>query len=781
MHDDAKTSRRPAAELLLSVLQRANLAAVESQDTAAPLIQLLQGLQALLEVEGIAVFATPFGGTVTCLATAGDGRGLGDCCERVITTRSVQHFEEPRRSAFPLDFGGRTIGVLAFAPNGAWSAETDDRVFALVPVLAGWVRLQERLQGQRAMLDGLRGSERRYRSLVEVCNELIQSVDADGRILFVNAEWRRALHLDGVSVEGRSIYDFLHPDSLERCREAFAHAFAGKVLRGLEVAFRNHLGDKVVVEGDVLPQVVDGAVVSTQAFFRDVTQQRASEAERAWSTALLDQVVEGSPEAMVFLGLDERVQRVNPEFTRLFGYTPREAIGRRIDELVVPASHVLEGRDYCRRAAHAEVVNIETVRRRKDGSEFAVSLLATPIQLGGRQVATLCIYRDISERKRLEASLARAQRMEAVGRLAGGISHDFNNLLTVINATTDMLLEEVGLDSSARKDLDEIARAGERAATLTRQLLAFSRKQVLQPVVMNLNDVVHEVAKMLSRLIGEDIRLVVRASPDLGCVKADPTQIEQVLLNLALNARDAMPRGGHLTIATQDVLLDAAQARELGLQPGTYVELTVEDTGCGIPAHELDLIFEPFWSTKAADGRGTGLGLSTVYGIVQQSDGAITVKSELGNGSRFRVLLPRDAGTVPEQETSHTAPRQGFAETVLVVEDDQVIRSLVERALKNAGYLVLVASNAADALSLLDRHGDQIALLFTDVVMPEISGPELAARMRAVLPKLRVLFTSGYADDRVFEMAGALDSTHFLPKPYTFSSLAGKVREVLDT
>ncbi len=783
MHDNAHPKKQPPLDLLLlGALQRANLEAVESGDTGPALRQLLQGFLALLDIDGIAVFAAPEGHRTLCLATAGDSEELEACCDAVLAAREPRSLLSPQpHRGFPLLFRDRTIGALAIVPSAVRPASFDvERVKALLPVLTGWVRLHTRLADQNSMLEDLRDSERRYRGLVEVCNELILSVRADGRILFVNAEWRRALHLDGVPCEGRSIFDYLHPDSLQHCRAAFDQAARGKPMRGVEVVFRSHLGDKVVVEGDVLPQIVDGVVVATQAFFRDTTQQRASEAARVWSTAFLDQVVESAPEAIVFLGLDDRVQRLNSEFTRLFHYTASEALGRKIDELVVPPTLSVEGRELCQRAGQSEVVNVETVRRRKDGSELAVSLLATPIRVNDIHVATLCIYRDISERRQLEATLAQSQRMEAIGRLAGGISHDFNNLLMVITATTDMLLEKLEAGSTFRSDLNEIALASDRAVKLTGQLLAFSRRQVLSPLAMNVNDVVHEVAKMLSRLIGEDIRLVVRTAPDLGCVRADPTQIEQVLLNLALNARDAMQRGGLLTIATRDVWLDDTRSREWSLPKGNYVEIAVEDTGCGIPPHELDLIFEPFWSTKAVDGRGTGLGLSTAYGTVKQSDGAITVRSEVGKGSQFCVLLPRSDREAVETTAVQDAPPQGSAETILVVEDDQVIRSLVERALTNAGYRVFAASTAPDAVSLMNQHRDEIALLFTDVIMPETSGPELAAQLREIKPVLRVLYTSGHADDRVFKLTGALDSAHFLAKPYTLSILVERVRRALD-
>jgi PAS domain S-box-containing protein len=621
--------------------------------------------------------------------------------------------------------------------------------------------------------------EARFRGLVEVCNDLMQCVDPRGVVVYVNPAWLRTLGRAEVDVVGHSIFEFLHPDVVEHCKRVMAAVFQGQELRGIEVAFRHADGRKVTVEGDVLPHVVGGAVVATQSFFRDVTRQRALEADRTAKMAFLDQVFAAAPEALMFLDTDGRVTRVNPEFTRLFGYTDAEAAGRQIDELVVPESMRAEGSDLCRRAGKAETVNIETVRRRKDGALIDVSLLATPIRAFGRQIATLGIYRDISERKRMQAQLTRAQRMEAIGRLAGGIAHDFNNLLTVIQAAADQLLVHVGADASARADAEEVLAACAKASALTRQLIAFSRKQVLQPIALDVNRVVGEVGRMLGRVIGEHITLAFDLAPSLRPALADPGQVEQVLMNLALNARDAMPGGGELRIRTRDVELQGAVAAAHGVAPGGFVELAVHDTGCGIPAAVLDRIFEPFWSTKAAEGRGAGLGLSTVYGIVQQSHGAIAVQSEVGVGTRFQVLLPH-AGPGAPTAPKPTAPKpRGGAESILVVEDDDSIRWLVERALRHAGYRVHAAANAAAALAVIDRLDEDVALVFTDVVMPGANGPELVRQLRAARPALRVLFTSGFADDRAFETA-PVPNSHFLAKPYSIAALVAKVREVLD-
>ncbi len=386
--------------------------------------------------------------------------------------------------------------------------------------------------------------------------------------------------------------------------------------------------------------------------------------------------------------------------------------------------------------------------------------------------------------RRSEEQLRQAQKMEAIGQLAGGVAHDFNNLLTIISGYSDLLLNGIlrPQDATAREAVGEIRKAAERAAGLTRQLLAFSRRQVLAPQVLVLNSVVQDVDKMLRRLIGEDIQLSCRLAADLGTVKADPGQIEQVLLNLAVNARDAMPRGGRLTIETANIMLDENYARtHPEIQPGPFVMLAVTDTGCGMDAATLRRIFEPFFTTKGP-GKGTGLGLATVYGIVKQSGGSIYVYSEVDRGTSFKVYLPRLEADPIADLPPIAAPVQqtGGQETLLIVEDDDAVRALTRTVLRDNSYNVIEAIDADTALNWVEEHNQPIHLLVTDVVMPGMSGRELAERLKAQRPEMKVLFMSGYTDDAVVRH-GLLDAEiAFLQKPFTPNALARKVREVLD-
>jgi CheY-like chemotaxis protein len=368
--------------------------------------------------------------------------------------------------------------------------------------------------------------------------------------------------------------------------------------------------------------------------------------------------------------------------------------------------------------------------------------------------------------------------MEAVGRLAGGVAHDFNNLLTAIIGYSDFLLMKMEQGDSSRQHVEEIKKAGERAASLTRQLLAFSRKQVLQPKVLDLNNVVAENEKMLARLVGEDIELKTSIDPKLGHVKADPGQIEQVLINLVANARDAMPRGGRLAIKTSNVVLDEAESGRL--PAGSYVMLTVRDTGRGMDEETQSHIFEPFFTTKDQH-EGAGLGLSTVYGIVSQSGGEIRVESEPGRGATFNILLPRvDEPVEAEAARSSFDPTTPAVETVLLVEDEEAVRKLVREVLSMNGYSVLEAANGKDALRICGLHGRPIDLMITDVVMPHMGGRELAERMRRLRPSTKVLYVSGHTEDATLHRGVSDKEMNFLQKPFTPLALIGKVREVLE-
>ena len=477
-----------------------------------------------------------------------------------------------------------------------------------------------------------------------------------------------------------------------------------------------------------------------------------------------------------FALLDEhlRFMSINEALASMNGFPIAEHVGRHLLERVPPeiGARLKEVVDEVL-ATGRPVVGLEMAAAPPgDASRVrhGVASYYPVLGDGTRPTVIGVLVEETTQRKELEQQLAQSQRMEAVGRLAGGVAHDFNNLLTVIKSYSTLLLEALEGDAR-REDVEEIAAAADRAGALTRQLLAFSRRQMLQPRPVHLNVVVTDIEKMLRRLIGEDIALIARLDPDLWLVHVDPGQIEQVIMNLAVNARDAMPDGGRLTIETANVERDS----------GAYVMLAITDTGVGMSPEVRAHLFEPFFTTKER-GKGTGLGLSTVYGIVKQSDGDIAVHAEPGRGASFKIFLPRfvigHATRLDVERVVPAAPRG--TETILLVEDDPSLRQLAERLLRGYGYTVLVASTGQRALTLVEAYTGRIHLVTTDVVMPEMSGTALVERLVAIVPDIRVLFMSGYTDDEVVRR-GILDRrAAFLQKPFTPDQLAFKVREVLD-
>jgi two-component system cell cycle sensor histidine kinase/response regulator CckA len=424
--------------------------------------------------------------------------------------------------------------------------------------------------------------------------------------------------------------------------------------------------------------------------------------------------------------------------------------------------------------------------RRKDGAVIMVQVTTHPLDFSGRP-AELVLALDVSDRKRVEEELRRSeeqlqhsQKLDAVGQLAGGVAHDFNNLLTAVKSYSEFLLQDMDTDDPRRADVVEIELAANRAAALTRQLLAFGRKQLLEPQVLDLSAVVVDMEKMLRRLIGEDIDIRIVTEPDVGRVEADPSQIEQVVMNLALNARDAMPEGGTLTIETANVDLDERYAdAHAAVEPGSYVVLTVTDDGCGIDRETQARIFEPFFTTKER-GKGTGLGLSTVYGIVKQSGGYVWVYSDVSQGTTFRVYLPRVDGTAVTPESSAPSERViSGSETVLVAEDEDTVRAVVARVLRRQGYSVLEARDGDEALRMCREHIGPIHLILTDVIMPQVSGAQLAQQSGVLRPESKVLLMSGYTGGELERRGVVAERVAFLQKPFTPAELAQKVREVL--
>jgi two-component system, cell cycle sensor histidine kinase and response regulator CckA len=415
----------------------------------------------------------------------------------------------------------------------------------------------------------------------------------------------------------------------------------------------------------------------------------------------------------------------------------------------------------------------------KDGRIFKVELVEHELEYAGRRVR-LVVAQDISERQSLEEQLRQAQKMEAVGRLAGGVAHDFNNLLMVIKGHTELLLGSLNPIDPARRKIEQIERSADRATGLTRQLLAFSRMQVLQPRSINLNSVVEDMGKLIPRLIGEDIELVVRTSPDVGTIRADASQMEQIIMNLAVNARDAMPKGGKLIIETSNADLDGAyKIAHPVVKPGRYVLLAVSDTGVGMDAETQAHIFEPFFTTKE-QGKGTGLGLSTVYGVVKQSGGFIWVYSEVGKGATFKVYLPRVDG--PVEEIGHAVPSSQVmrgTETILLAEDEQDVREVAREFLESAGYTVLLAANGAEALARAVEYTGAIDLLLTDMVMPGMTGHELVRRLRQQRPEFGVIYMSGYSEQAAAEATKSDPTATVLTKPFSRAAILRTVREIL--
>ena len=517
---------------------------------------------------------------------------------------------------------------------------------------------------------------------------------------------------------------------------------------------------------------------------RELREARGRATLRA-TEASYGTMVEHAPVGIYRSTPDGTFLAVNSALVRLLGYESADhVLGLTMsrDVYADPAERqrLLDRDTYTDR----EYDEVEATWKRKDGRLLTVQLSVRAVRNGSGKVEYYETFvRDVTEQRRLQTQLVQSQKMEAVGRLAGGIAHDFNNLLTVITTSCDLLREDMGPDDPKREDVDQVRQAADGAAALTRQLLAFSRQQVLTPQIVNLGDVVYGVEKILRRVIGEDVDLVTVLGADVGAVKADVGQLEQVLMNLAVNARDAMPTGGKLTIETANVEHDPDYAREQEAAPvSRFVMLAVSDTGTGMDEATKARIFEPFFTTKEL-GKGTGLGLATVYGIVRQSGGFIWVYSEPGLGTTFKIYLPQvDEGAVAAAAGAKTAPGTSHrgTETVLLVEDAAAVRSVIHEALVRQGYAVLDAPNGGEALRVAESHAGPIHLLLTDVVMPGLSGRQLSDQLTRIRPETRVLYTSGYTDDAVVRHGVLESGIAYLQKPFTVEGLARKVREVLD-
>jgi PAS domain S-box-containing protein len=643
--------------------------------------------------------------------------------------------------------------------------------------------LRDRRESEERLLRRLRSSEEHLRTVLDASLSAIVSMDGQGEVTYWN---RRAAELFGWTAEeavGRPVADLIVPPGL---REAYGAGLRGHQETGKRGVL-NRRSEMVALckDGSGVPVEITLAEVpgdACTAFIDDVRERKQAEAALRRSEEHFRSLIENASDLIVVADTANGITYLSPSVERVLGFLAEERLGRSPLELVHPEDQLKVQQlfeDTARPVAIMEPLRVRL--RHRDGSWRTLEAVARRQAQEGVVGGVVINARDITEREHLEAQLAQAQKIEAVGRLAGGIAHDFNNLVTAILGYADLALRRLPGHDPLRRNVEEITRAGERAAALTQQLLAFSRKQVLQPRVLDVREVLAGAQGLLRRLIGEDIELVIRAEQGVGRVRVDPVQLEQVLLNLAINARDAMPQGGRLVLEAQGVDLDEAYAREhLGGQAGRFVMVAVSDTGHGMSRETQARIFEPFFTTKEM-GKGTGLGLSTVYGIVKQSGGYIWVYSEPGRGSTFKVYLPRvtETAEAAAEPPAPAVPARG-SETVLLVEDEDSVRELVQELLESVGYEVLTAARPAEALRLAADYAGPLHLLLTDVVMPQMDGPELAQRLRNLRPDVRVLYVSGYspgivADHGVLEHGGT-----FLQKPFSAEALETKVRETLD-
>jgi PAS domain S-box-containing protein len=626
----------------------------------------------------------------------------------------------------------------------------------------------------------LRETEEHLRATFELAAVGISHIGPDGRLLRVNQKLCEIVGYTREELLQKSFPEITHPDDWQSDLEGARRLVAGETQTySAEKRYIRKDGAEVWVDLTTsLVRTPEGEPDYFISVTDDITARKQAEAALELRSAAL----EATPSAIAITGRQGAIEWVNPSFVALNGYSQDEVIGRNPAELLESSAQGIPVRDLWGTVLSGAGWRGEVQNRRKDGSNYLAEATITPVRDASGVVTRLVwVARDITERKRLEAQFLQAQKMEAVGQLAGGIAHDFNNLLNVIMGTAALASEQLRPDDPVRNDLREITQASERAAVLTRQLLAFSRKQTIQPKVLDLGATVLAFEGMLRRLIGEDVDLRVDATAGAGGIVADPAQVEQVILNLAVNAKDAMPNGGALTIAVAPVSVGQARADTLpALEAGPYVSLTVTDTGTGMDEATRARIFEPFFTTKEV-GRGTGLGLATVYGIVQQSGGSILVESEPGQGTAFTIWFPAAGESTPAASGAPAAAPARGAETILVVEDYAGLRALARRMLERAGYTVLAAANGNEALELLASHSGAVDLILTDVVMPGMDGSELAERLRETNPGLKVIFTSGYTDDSLLRHGIDASAGHLLVKPYSNEDLTRAVRTVLDS
>jgi two-component system cell cycle sensor histidine kinase/response regulator CckA len=726
------------------------------------------------------------------------GRTLGDAETRKVTALRA-NFRKIERREWWLWVAAAIITLLlttalaSFLLPSASSQQDFHALYVIPQAIRGLVGLvflfdlytiYQHLQIHRIRRQLLEREEL-FHLISENASDMIAVVDIEGRRIFNSLSYQKILGYPPDELQDSSAFEQIHPEDRERVKKAAEEARTAGTGRTLEYRFRHRNGDWLVLESAAsVIRDSSGKPEKLLIVNRDITERKQAEKALRRSEASFRSLVEGAPYGIYRATPAGQFLQVNPALQRMLGYESAHELLKA--DL---ATQIFRESADCQRMNESlsksrEMKDIELEWKRRDGEPITVRCSGQRVEdkEGGPEYFEI-FAEDVTERRVLERQLRMAQKMEAIGRLSGGIAHDFNNLLGVIIGYSGVLKKSLDPSKPAYEHATEIEKAGRRAASLTRQLLAFSRQQVLTPSVLNLNSLVSDMEKMLPRLLGEDIIVSLSLDTHLGDIKADESQVEQVIMNLAVNARDAMPDGGKLKIQTANAELDQVYTRDHpGSKAGHYVMLAITDTGIGMDAETLTHIFEPFFTTKDI-GKGTGLGLATVYGVVKQSNGYTWVESAPGKGSTFQIYLPRHLDTEqvsPVESKAGPRVRAQGSETILLVEDADALRKLAQTFLETNGFRVLSASNGEEALEVAAHHIGTFDLLLTDVIMPGMNGRLLAEQLSLRQPGMRVLFMSGYTDSFIAGHGVLKQGVSLLHKPFTEEVLVEKVREVLD-
>jgi PAS domain S-box-containing protein len=679
--------------------------------------------------------------------------------------------ERPWQEALRTGTGvrARKLGIRAPSGEVRWCLVTaqpvrrpgEDHILAIACTLTDVTELE-------ASVEALRESEAKYRAILESSVDGVWSTDLTGRTRFVNAEMARMLGTTVDAMTGQSAFDFFAPAQRQAFEARLARRAQG-LTEAFEAVFTRRDGTEVWTSATAAPVREGGRVVATVAMFRDLSLVRDAQQALRKSQQWLDTALTAGRMGVFELDLTTQTGTWSPGLDDVFGRQSSPGIQPFLDR-VHPADRERLGTTLAAAlAAPGKSFDVEYRLAHTNGEMRWARTTGHHVVDGDKRMLVGAII-DVSERRQLEEALSRSRRLESLGRLAGGVAHDFNNLLTVILAS--IALSEPEASPTLREELGTMKHAAERARDLTRQLLAFARRQVVELSIVDLNGLVNDMEQMLRRLLGEDVEIRTRLDRHAGRVRVDASQVEQVVMNLVVNARDAMPHGGRVEIETTSEVVDAAASEKLGGLPvGSYVVLRVRDTGTGMDARTREHAFEPFFTTKST---GTGLGLASSYGIAQQLGGTIAIESELGKGSTFSVYLPRASGGTASERPRPSAP-DGRPQRVLLVEDDRLVRTAGQRILERLGYRAVVASSGEHALEVMASQTEPVDLLMTDMVMPGISGPDLVRQLRERLPHLPVLVVSGHAELDLERIEGA----RYLQKPYTMESLGARIRELL--